>query len=71
MVCGHVPHGGSDYVSFSRRTDMLLQCRLPESGQRLSDIAQTGDVQSRGLLALTLAILQARQTLTFSFTKCP
>ena len=50
---------------------MWFQCRLPESGRRLSDIAQTGAVQSRDLLALTLAILQARQTLTVSFTACP
>ncbi|CAK0783978.1 hypothetical protein CVIRNUC_007181 [Coccomyxa viridis] len=36
-----------------------LVFRLPESGRRLSDIAQKGAVQSRDLLMLTLAILQA------------
>ena len=50
-------------------TDMWFQCRLPESGRRLSDIAQKGAVQGRDLLELTVAILQARQSLTVSFTQ--
>ncbi len=69
MVCAPLSHAGCNYVSVGMLLDMWFQYRLPESGRRLSDIAQKGAVQSRDLLKLTLAILQARQSLTVSFTQ--